>query len=123
MTKKVKQIGDIVLYKPLFVKEFYEPNELMGEMVMSAEGTHIVYSADIQTPYITLETRSDSGWLDDDNVTALKAIWSDITPITIIYDDDKTDTVRTAHEKQPVYAETSLGACYYNVILPLARVS
>jgi len=123
MTKKVKKIGDIVLYKPLFVKEFNEPNELMGEMIMSADGTHIAYSADIHTPYITLETRSDSGWLNEANVSALKAIWGDITSITITYDDDTTDTVRTAHEKQPVYAETSLGACYYNVIIPLAKVS
>ena len=123
MTKKVKQIGDIVLHKPLFVKEFNEPNDMQGQMVMSTVGTHIVYTAPIITPYITLETKEGSGWLDEDNVTDLKALWISGLQYDIIYTDDTTDTVRFANEKQIVFTSISIGACYYNVIIPLAKVS
>ena len=123
MSKKVKQLGSIVFYKPLFIKEFSEPDNVVGEMVMSANGTHIAYSAPINTPYVTLQTLGNSGWLDEDNVSALKLLWVALdTTYTIIYDDDSTDIVRFAHEKKPSYLPISVGACYYNVTIPLAKV-
>ena len=122
MKKKVKQIGSIVLHKPLFVKEFNEPNDMQGEMVMSTLGTHIVYVASIATPYITLETKEGSGWLSEDNIADLKALWVSSLEYDIIYTDDTTDTIRFANEKQIVFTPISVGACYYSAIIPLAKV-
>jgi len=122
MKNMVKQIGSIVLHKPLFVKEFNEPNNMQGEMLMSTLGTHIVFTAPIETPYITLETKGDSGWLSEDNIADLKALWYTSLEYDIIYIDDTTDTVRFANEKQIVFSPISVGACYYNVIIPLAKV-
>lgn len=122
MTQKVKQIGSVVLFKPLYVKEFNEPNTMAGESIMSAAGSHIVYSAPINTPYRTLETLADSGWLDETNVSDLKALWLTDATYTLTYDDDTTETVRFAHEKQITFNPVSLGACYYNVVIPMAKV-
>ena len=56
MMKRAKQLGDVVFsMNSLFIQEEESDNDVFGEVVMSAAGTHIVFQSTINTPYITLE--------------------------------------------------------------------
>lgn len=122
MTATIKQIGSVVLDSPLYIEEFNSPNTMMGEVVMSSAGSHIAYSAQITTPYRTAGSRSDSGWITEQNMVDLKALWESGTTFLITYDDDSTETCRMAHEKQISFDEIALGTCIYNTIIPMAKV-
>lgn len=122
MTATIKQIGSIVLDSPLYIVEYDQPNDMMGEVVMSGAGTHIAYSAPIYTPYRTAESRGQSGWLSEQNIADLKTLWNGTTTFNITYSDDSTETVRMAHEKQFTLEEISLGACIYVGSIPMAVV-
>ena len=120
--KKATQIHTTVFMHPLWVNEFENPNTVMGEMVMSAGGTHIVYQAPIYTPYITLVSR-DSGWLNVDNMAEVKAYYEQLdTTFTLTYDDLSTETVRFAHEKGIVFTPTYEGSCHFYATINLAKV-
>lgn len=118
----IKQIGTVVLDSELYIDEFDSPNTMQGEAVMSVAGTHISFSAPILTPYRTAGSRGDSGWLSEQNVIDLKALWESGTTFTITYDDDTTETCRMAHEKQISFEEISLGTCLYYGTIPMAKV-
>lgn len=122
MTAIIKQIGTVVLDSPLYILEYDVPNDIMGEVAMSASGSHIAYSALIATPYRTAESRENSGWLSVAQMDALKALWIAGTTFLITYDDDSTETVRMANEKQISFEEISLGLCIYQGTIPMAKV-
>ena len=123
MTQTIKQIGTVVLDSPLHINEFNTTNDIMGEVVMSANGTHISYSAQIYTPYRTAESRGEGGWLSEQNKTDLEALWVNLgTTFDIVYEDDSTETVRMAHEKQIDFTEIAVGACIYTAFIPMAKV-
>lgn len=124
MTATIKQIGSVVLESPLYINEFDEPNDQMGEVEMSSLGSHIVFTAPINTPYRTAGSRGQSGWLSEQNVIDLKAMWNapEVT-FQITYDDDSTESCRMAVEKQISFDEISLGTCIYTGTIPMAKVT
>ena len=106
----------------LFIQEEFSNAKVMGEAVMSAAGTHIVYTATIKTPYITLDSKN-YGIITDTQKTALEVMWeSPGTTQTLTYDDSTTETVRMAVEKDLIFTELWEGACKYRAIIPLAKV-
>jgi hypothetical protein len=122
--KRVKKLGAVEFkWGSLFVQEEMETNDVMGEMVMSAAGTHIVYGAIIHTPYITLDS-FEHGWIDDADREAITAMWRDFeTPQIITYTDDTTEEVRMAIEKQLSFKPLFEGACVFTAIIPLAKTN
>lgn len=119
---RATQISTTEFLYPMWVKELKNPNTMMGDMEMSVAGTHIVYQAQIHTPYITLESR-ESGWLNETNMTELIALYNQLdTTFTLTYSDASTDTVRFAHEKGIIFKPTHEGSCYYYATINLAKV-
>ena len=105
----------------LFIQEEFQNAKVMGKMRMSAAGTHIVYQATINTPYITLDSK-EYGWVDDTQKEALEAMWETLgATYTLTYDDDTTETVRMATEKNIVFEPLFEGACKYRAVIPLAK--
>ena len=121
MTAKAKSLGSVTFLYELWVAEFEAPDNVMSEMRMSAAGSHVVYEAAIETPYITLVSK-ENGWLNEQNVSDLKTSWADLgATLTLTYDDDTTETVRMAREKELVFTPLYEGACYYTAQIPLAK--
>jgi len=105
----------------LFIQEQFSNAEVMGETSMSAAGTHIVYVADIATPYITLDSKQ-YGIITEAQKVALEAMWVDPTTTrTLTYDNATTDTVRMAVEKDIIFTPLFEGSCEYTAIIPLAK--
>lgn len=120
--KKVKQINTIVLLHQLWIKEEEEPNTVISEVALSGAGTHVVFQAVMNTPYITLISK-EYGWLSEDNMNDLKILYNQLgATFDITYSDDTTDTVRVAHEKGIVFTPIYEGACYFSVTINLAKV-
>lgn len=121
MTAKAKSIGGTDFLYQLWVEEFEKPDNVKGEMVMSAAGSHITYASDITTPYITLVSK-EQGWLDELDVAALKTQYAQLgTTFTLTYSDDTTETVRFAHEKGISFTPLYEGSCYYRTTINLAK--
>ena len=122
---RAKSLGAVTFdyTNKLFIKEEFDNGSVLGEMNMSADGTHIVYEASISTPYITLESRQHS-IISEAQRVALMTMWETLdTTYTLTYSDDSTDTVRMAKEKKIVFTELWEGACQYRAVIPLAKVS
>jgi len=121
--KRAKQLGTVIFgFNTLFIQEEMDPSSIMGETVMSAKGTHIVYEAEIFTPYITLDSKQ-YGWITEAQRAALITMWEQIgATFTLIYDDASTDTVRMAKEDKMSFTPLSEGSKKYTVIIPLAKV-
>lgn len=121
--KRAKQLDTIVFnLNTLFIQEEMMNDSVMGQMKMSGAGTHIVYEAEIFTPYITLDSEQH-GWLTEAQVEALTALWMQLdTTFTLTYDDDTTDTVRFAKEKKMQFTPLYEGSCNYTAIIPLAKM-
>lgn len=116
------QIGAIEFLYAMWVNEYENPNTVMGEMVMSADGSHVAYQAPIKTPYITLTSR-ENGWLSEANVDALKASYDQLdTTFTLTYGDLSTETIRFAHEKGISFTPIHEGSCYFYATINLAKV-
>jgi len=122
MTARAKGLGALTLTYMLWVDEYEKPNHIMSEAQMSADGNHIVYQAEIFTPYRTL-TSKRHGWLTEDDITALKTMYSQLdTNFVLIFDDETTESVRFAHEKPLVFTPLFEGSDYYTAVIPLAKV-
>ncbi len=120
--KKATQIEGVVFDYPLWVTQEEVPDNVLGEMRMSAAGTHVAFATEILTPYITLRSK-ESGWLSETHVEQLKDMRKNIgASFTVYFDDSTTETVRFAHEKQMVITPLFEGACNYTVEIPLAKV-
>lgn len=122
--KTVKQLGTVTFdLNYMFIEEDSEPENVLSEVAMSVAGTHIVYEAEILTPYITLSSQNDS-WITDLQKDTLEAMWANLgATYTLTYDDDTTDTVRFAREKKLIFSPLTEGYCeYFRVSIPLAKV-
>ncbi len=122
--KRAKQLGSVVFENnTLFIQEEFNNDSVMGEMVMSAAGSHIVYEAEISTPYITLDSK-EHGWLSEAQCDILIGMRQQLeTTFTLTYDDATTDEVRIAKEKKMVFTPLFEGSCDYVAVIPLAKVS
>lgn len=120
--RRAKQLGDIVFDKnALFIQEEMVNASVMSEVGMSAQGTHIVYEAEIHTPYITLDSK-EHGWVTEEQCDALVEMRTGLGEIfTLTYDDDTTEEVRMANEKQLVFTPLFEGSCDFLAIIPLAK--
>ena len=121
--KRAKQLGTVVFgLNTLFILEEMSDDDVMGETVMSATGSHIVFEAAISTPYITLDSKQ-FGWITDEQRIELKSMRKQLsTTFTLTYDDDSTELVRMAKEKDMVFTPTYEGSKKYTAIIPLAKV-
>ena len=122
MMKRVKQLGTVVFsLNSLFIQEEESSNKVMGEVNMSASGSHIVYEAAITTPYITLDSKQ-YGWITEAQRLAIVAMWEALgTTYTLTYTDDTTETVRMAREKNLTFTPLYEGAKKYTATIPLAK--
>ena len=120
--KRAKQLVAVVFdMNSLFIREEMSPGDIMCETVMSADGTHIVYVAKINTPYITLDSKQ-YGWVTEQQVDDIKAMWAQMgATFTLTYDDGSTDEVRMAHEKQLAFTPLYEGADKYTAVIPLSK--
>ena len=120
--KRAKQLDSVEFaLNTLFIQEELTNAETMGEMNMSADGTHIVYVAEIKTPYITLDSKQ-YGWITETQRLALVAMRKQLgSTFLLTYDDLTTDTVRFAHEKEMVFTPLFEGSKKYTAIIPLAK--
>ncbi|WP_297525118.1 hypothetical protein [Sulfurovum sp.] len=120
--KRAKQLGSVVFdMNSLFIREEMSPSNIMADTVMSAAGSHIVYEADILTPYITLDSKQ-YGWIREQQAEELKSMWGQIGLVFVLtYDDDSTETVRMAHEKQLALTPIYEGSDKYTAVIPLAK--
>jgi len=120
--KRAKQLGTVTFNQnTLFIQEEFANDNVRGAMRMSAAGTHIIWGATIYTPYITLDSH-EMGWLSEADKDAIIQMWRDFsTTQTLTYDDDSTDTVRMAVEKDLVFTPLYEGACIYKAIIPTAK--
>lgn len=120
---RAAQLGAVTFdTNTLFVSTQYSGSEVMGEVVMSAAGSHIVYEASISTPYITLESQ-EHGIISETQREALMTMWNTLnTTYTLTYDDATTTTVRMAREKEIVFVPLWEGACDFTCTIPLAVV-
>ena len=121
--KRAKQLGSVVFsLNTLFIQEEFTDGSVMGESLMSAGGTHIVYEAAINTPYITLDSKKH-GWITEAQRVELVAMWNQLdTNFTLTYNDSTTDTVRMAREKKIVFIPLYEGSKKYTAVIPLAKV-
>jgi len=119
---RAKQLGSVEFsLNSLFIQEEMSDASVMGEAVMSAAGTHIVYEAAIHTPYITLDSMK-YGWITETQRLALVAMRKQLgTTFTLTYNDDSTETVRMAREKEMVFTPLYEGSQKYTAIIPLAK--
>lgn len=121
---RVKQLGTVIFEKNnIFVNESDKPDNVMAETRMSVAGTHIVYEAQIFTPYITLNSKQYS-WITAEQKLILENMWYNLgTTYTLTYENDSTDTVRMAREKKLIFTPRHEGSCdFYTVTIPLAKV-
>lgn len=121
---RVKSLGAVVFgLNTMHVDEAMAPSNIVAQMRLSGAGTHIVYQSEILTPYITLNSLSSS-WITKDQKDALELMWQDLdTTYTLTYEDDSTDQVRMAREKQLEFTRlTETNKDYYKVMIPLAKV-
>ena len=120
---RAKSLGAVTFdTNTLFIQEQYNSNSVMGEMIMSADGTHISYEASISTPYITLDSKQH-GIITELQREALITMWNTLdTTYTLTYDDDTTDEVRMAREKKIIFTPLFEGSCEFRAIIPLAKV-
>lgn len=122
--KRASSLGSVTFNNPntLFIQEEFNNTEVLGSMNMSAAGTHIVYEAEIHTPYITLDSQ-EFGIVTEAQRATLMTMWETLeTTYTLTYDDASTDTVRMAREKDIVFTPLWEGACEFKAIIPLAKV-
>ena len=124
MDRTAVSLGGVTFDYPLFVKEYDSPTyDKMATMRMSAARTHIVYVADVVTPYITLESRDD-GWMSQPVVDALKALISNIgAEYQLVYDDGTSDTVRVAHEARIQFTPLFDCSLEYTSTITLAKTN
>lgn len=109
-------------HNTLFIQEEFEKDNIMSEMYMSAAGTHIVYEAPINTPYITLDSK-EHGYILDDQKDLLEAMWVNIgTTYVLEFDDLSTINVRFAREKKMTFNPLFEGSKKYRAIIPLAKI-
>ena len=122
--KRARKLGNVEFtLNSLFIREQMQPDSKISEMQMSAAGTHIVYMADIATPYITLDSMQ-YGWIDDTQREELLSMWAaqdDTVTYVLTYDDNSTEIVRMAVEKEIVFTPLFEGACIYTAVIPLAK--
>lgn len=120
--KMAKQLETVLFDDPMYIREEADNDSIMSEVHMSGAGTHIVYEAEIKTPYITLES-GQSGWITEDQLNTLTTMWKQIgLTYTLVYDDNSTVTVRMAKEKRMVFTPLYEGACIYTAVIPLAKM-
>lgn len=121
--KRVKQLGAIVFeLNPMWINEELTDESILAESILSAGGVHVVFEAEIKTPFITLE--SGDGWITEAERVALVAMWKTLgSTYTLTYEDDTTEQVRLAREKKLVFTPISEGNCeYYTCTIPLAKI-
>ena len=120
---RAKQLDTVVFgLNTLFIQEEMDDDSVLSEMNMSVAGTHIVYEAEIFTPYITLDSKQ-YGFLTEDQMVTLIGLRKQLdTTFTLTYDDDSTETVRFAKEKRMTFTPLFEGSCEYVAIIPLAKV-
>lgn len=121
--KRAKQLGNVLFsFNTLFIQEEMSDDTVMAESIMSAGGTHVVYEATINTPYITLDSKQ-YGWITEAQRAELVAMWKQLgQTFTLTYKDNTTETVRMAHEKKMVFTPLYEGSQKYTAIIPLAKV-
>lgn len=121
---RAKQLGTVIFgLNTLFIQEEMSDDSVMAETVMSAKGTHIVFQAEIFTPYITLDSKQ-FGWVLEAQRLELVAMRKQLgTTFTLTYDDDETEEVRFAREKKMIFTPLFEGSKKYTVVIPLAKVS
>ena len=121
--KRAKQLGSVVFgLNTLFIQEEMSDDSVMGETVMSADGTHIVFEAEIFTPYITLDSKQ-FGWILEAQRLELVAMRKQLgAAFTLTYDDESTELVRMVKEKKMEFIPTFEGSKKYTAIIPLAKV-
>ncbi len=120
--KRAESIDATLFEHKMYVKENDAPDTILSEVNMSESGMHIVWQSEIQTPYITLESRKQ-GWIDQETKDALLVQYALLgNTFTLTYDDNSTDDIRFAHEKGIVFTPLFEGSNRYTVVLHLAVV-
>lgn len=119
---KVKGVGTTMFGYKLFLKEEFEPNNIMSHKEDTASGSHVVWHNRIHTPYRTLLSGSH-GWVTDAEKDALLI---DYQNLGAVYDmtmsDDTIFKVRYAHELGISFTPIFEGACMYTAEINLAIV-
>ena len=120
---RAKQLGAVTFsHNTLFIQEEFKNDSVLGVTVMSAAGTHIVYEAPIHTPYITLDSKQ-YGYVTEAQRVELVTMRNQLnSTFTLTYNDNSTELVRIAKEKQMVFTPIYEGAKKYTVVIPLAKV-
>ncbi len=108
---KAKQLGSVVFMYP---QEVVGQCTVAGSKVISAAGTAISYESRLNTPELALTSEADD-WLDEQNVSDIKAMCETIgTIFTLIMEDDSTKEVYFDHSKTTTFKEIKTGICYYH---------
>ena len=120
---RAKSLGAVSFdVNTLFIEEQYNNDSVDGIAILSASGSHIVYESAINTPYITLDSKQ-YGIITEEQRAALIVMWETLdTTYTLTYDDDTTEVVRMAKEKQLVFTPLFEGSCEFRAVIPLAKV-
>lgn len=121
--KRVKQLDTVIFeMNTMFIQEEMDDGTILSEAILSAGGNHIVYESQINTPYITLDSKENS-WVTEAQRQTLMTMWKALgATYTLTYDDNTTETVRMAREKRMVFTPIIEGSDKYTVIIPLAKV-
>jgi len=120
---RAKQLGTVIFERnTLFIEEEFADGSVMGETVISAAGTHIAFEAGIITPYVTLIAK-EYGWLTESQREELVSMRKQPgATFTLTYDDDTTEEVRFAKEKNMIFTPLFEGSKKYTAVIPLAKI-
>jgi len=123
MKSQIKIIDNIIFEYPLWVEEFFKPANITGTKEMTAAGTYVAYEVMTKTPTITLVSK-DSGWLSEQNIEDLKALWSlTDNSFLVTYIDDTTEKVIFDRSIPLAFDPIYEGACYYYANIGLIKVN
>ena len=121
--KRAVSLGGVVFDYKLFYLEIDEPNHIQTESELSESGVHLVWEAEIFSPYMTLSSK-DNGWITQPIKEALILLYSQLQGIhTLVFDDSSSIRVRFAREKGSIsFSPLSEGSEIYLTEIPLAVV-
>jgi len=120
--KRAVSIGAVTFEHKLHVIELNKPNDVNAEVAITEAQMHVIWQAEMLTPYITL-TSMQYGWLTQANKDTLRDQYSMLdTTFTLSYDDGTSDQVRFAQELGMSFTPLSEGCNIYTGEINLAKV-
>jgi hypothetical protein len=120
--RRAVSIGSTVFDYKLYIIENDEPNNINTEVSTTEAQMHVIWQAEMLTPYITL-TSKEHGWIKQATKDALISQYSLLeTTFILSYDDGTTDNVRFAQEKGISFVPLSEGCDIYTTQINLAKV-